>query len=204
MTPSDLTSAVGTIPLQVAIDDLSAAVGVESLAPIAAEIGLVSWPEGDPVQVTTALEEFDPRRENGFQVFGSGKITVTPGAPPRGALVLPVPRGDAGCCRSRRRAADAEARGWPRRCAIHDRVGSGVTWVRRCLGDGGTSGKVVVDFSETVVLDSAEALTVEASGACTRPISGERDGISIASASRVTACPTTPRSASLSPIRLLG
>jgi len=80
MTPSDLTSAVGATPLQIAIDNHSAAVGVSLLAPVAAEVGLVSWPEGEPVPVTMELQEFEPRRDNGFDVFGSGKITVAPDA----------------------------------------------------------------------------------------------------------------------------
>lgn len=177
MTPSDLTSALGASPLQVTIDNLSAAVGVELLAPIAAEVGLVSWPEGDSVPVTTELEEFEPRREDGLQVFGSGKVTVTPGAPlgqrwyllylaeVSGAVHLADPP-------RLRKLADGRA-------GVRFMVGSDprMTWVRRCLGDGGTSGKVVVDFSETVVLDSADALTVEASGACVRPLSDGGVGV---------------------------
>ncbi len=177
MTPSDRTSAVGATPLRVAINNHSAAVGVELLAPIAAEVGLVSWPEGDAVPVTTALEAFEPRRENGYQVFGSGTITVTPGVPLEERwyflyLTRTPTAVDLGGALGWRKLADG-------RVGVRFAVGSDpqVTWVRRCPGDGGTSGKVVVDFSEIVVLDSPEALTVEASGACTRPTSGDRDGI---------------------------
>lgn len=177
MTPSDLTSAVGAAPLQIAIDNYSAAVGVSLLGPVAAEVGLVSWPEGDPVRVTTELQAFEPRRENGFDVFGSGKITVAPGAPLEDRWYFLYLAGA---------PADVELAGAPRlrkladgRAGVRFTLSSDprMTWVRRCLVDGETSGKVVVDFSEIVVLDSAEALTVETSGACTRPTVGDRDGI---------------------------
>src|SRR5688572_12102712 len=44
-----------------------------------------------------------------------------------------------------------------------------MTWVRRCPGDM-PSGKIVVDFSEPVVLTSAEALIVEGAGTCSGPL----------------------------------
>lgn len=175
MTPSDLTSAVGAMPLQISIDNHSDAAGGELLAPIAAEVGLVSWPEGDPVPVTTALEEFEPRAEDGYQVFGSGKVIVTPSAPLEERwyfLYLPgaPPTVDLAGAPQLRKLADGRA-------GVRFTTGSDpqVTWVRRCLAEGLPFGKIVVDFSENVVLGSAQALTVEASGACTRPISDDTD-----------------------------
>ena len=176
MLPSDLTSAVGAMPLQVAIDNNSRAVGSELLAPIAAEIALATWPEGAPVPVTTEVQAFEPRRENGVQVFGSGTITVTPGAPLDDRwYFLHLPEAPAA----------VDLAGAPRlqkladgRAGVRFTVGSDprMTWVRRCLAEA-TSGKVVVDFSEIVLLDSAAAVTidVEAPGACTRPSSGTGD-----------------------------
>ncbi len=171
MAPEDLTSAVGVTPLQILVDNYADAVGGALLAPIAAEIRLVSWPEGAPVPVTTELQEFAPRREDGFQVFGSGKITVAPGAPLENRwyflhLAGPPAAVELAGATQLQRLADGRA-GVRFTLASDPRM----TWVRRCL-DEGTSGKVVVDFSEVVVLDSAEALTVEASGACLRPLSG--------------------------------
>ena len=170
MAPRDLTSAVGTTPLQVIVGNHGEAVGDALLAPIAAEIRLVSWPEGAPVSVTTQLQAFEPRRENGYQVFGSGTITVAPGAPLEDRWYFlhlagaPAAVDLAGATQLQKLAdGRAGARFTP---------GSDprMTWVRRCLN--GTSGKVVVDFSEIVVLDSDQALTVEASGACLRPSTG--------------------------------
>jgi hypothetical protein len=116
------------------------------------------------------------RRENGYQVFGSGKITVAPTAPLEDRWYFLHLAGA---------PAAVDLAGGPRlrklpdgRAGVRFTVGSDprMTWVRRCLAEG-KSGKVVVDFSEIVVLDSAEALTVEveASGACTRPSSGDGD-----------------------------
>jgi hypothetical protein len=175
MSPSDLTSAVGAMPLQVSIDNHSAAVGAELLAPIAADVGLVSWPEGDPVSVTTALEEFEPVRDNGYQVLGTGKVTVPPDAPLEARwyfLYLPAtPAGvDLTGAPELRTLADG-------RTGVRFTIGSDpqVRSVRRCLSGSAAPGKIVVDFSETVVLDSVDALTVEASGVCTRPTSGDGD-----------------------------
>lgn len=174
MTPPDLTSAVGTTPLQVAIDNHAEAVGGALLAPIAGEVALVSWPEGAPVPVTTELHEFEPRRENGFEVSGSGTVTVMPGAPLEDRWYFlyvasaPAAVDLAGAPRLKK-LADG-------RVGVRFTVGSDprMTWIRRCLGEG-MSGKVVVDFSETVVLHSAEALAVEAPDACSRPSSGDRE-----------------------------
>lgn len=171
MTPADPTSAVGMTPLQVVVDNHAEAVGSALLAPIATQIRLVSWPEGAPVPVTTQLQEFEPRRENGYQVLGSGTITVTPSAPLEDRwyflhLAEAPPDVELAGAMQLRKLADGRA-------GARFTPGSDprMTWVRRCLGEG-TSGKVVVDFSESVMLDSAESLTVEASGACSRPSSG--------------------------------
>ena len=171
MAPRDLTSAVGATPLQVVVDNHAQAVGQELLAPIAAQVRLVSWPDGAPIPVTTQLQEFEPRRDNGSDVFGAGTITVVPGAALEDRWyflhLAGTPTGvDLAGVTQLWKFAD-------------DRVGARftpvsdprMTWVRRCL-DGTTSGKVVVDFSELVVLESAEALTVEAAGACQRPLAG--------------------------------
>lgn len=170
MTPEDLTSAVGVMRLQILVDNYAHAVGSALLAPIVPEIRLVSWPEGAPVPVTMELEEFTPRTENGFEVFGSGKITVTPATPLEDRwyflhLAAPPAAVELAGAMQLHRSADG-------RTGIRFTLASDprMTWVRRCVGE--ATGKVIVDFSEMVVLDSAAALTVEASGACSRPLSG--------------------------------
>jgi hypothetical protein len=172
MAPLDLTSAVAATPLQVLVDNRAEAVGVALLAPVAAQIRLVSWPEGVPVAVTTTFQEFEPRWEGGSQVFGSGKITVTPGAPLEDRWYFLYIEGPPA-------AVDL-----PDSMHLRKLAGGGVgarftlasdprmTWVRSCLG----YGKVVLEFSEIVMFDSAEALTVEASGACVLPSSGNDGG----------------------------
>jgi len=167
MVPYDVTSAVGTTPLQVQVYNYAKAVGEELLAPIGDEVRLVSWPDGTPVAVTTQLQAFTPRRENGVDVAGSGTITVTPGSALEDRwyflhVVTPPAAVDLAGVMQLHRLADGRA-GVRFNPAPNPRM----TWVRRCPSD--VSAKVVVDFSEIVVLDSNQALTVEASGgACAR------------------------------------
>jgi hypothetical protein len=167
MAPEDLTSAVGTAPLQILLYNYADAVGAALLAPIADEIRLVSWPEGTPVPVTTQLEEFEPRREDGYPVSGTGKITVTPDTPLEDRwyfLHLAEPPATIELAGAMQLHRLADGRAGVRFTPASD---PRMIWVRRCLG--GSPGKVVVDFSEMVVLDSTEALAVEAPGACLRP-----------------------------------
>jgi hypothetical protein len=168
MAPKDLTSAVGAPPLQVLVANEGRAVTANLLAPVAAEVGLVSWPEGEAVPVSTQVQAFEPSRSaDGWQIFGSGTVTVMPAAPLDDRwyfLHLAVaPAGVTVVGPTELYALDDG------RVGARFTLGSDprMTWVRRCLG--GPSGKVIVEFSEAVVLDSAEALSVEASGACSIP-----------------------------------
>ncbi len=175
MAPRDLTSAVGAIPLQVLVDNNARAVGDAMLAPIAATVRLVTWPEGTPVPITTQLQAFEPRRENGFDVFGSGTISVAPVAPLEDrwyflhVAAAPAAVDVAGATRLHKLA---DGRVGARFTLASD---PRMTWVRRCV-EPGAAGKVAVDFSEIVALDSAQSLTVEASGACSGPAVGS-DGV---------------------------
>lgn len=168
--PHDMTSAVGVTPLRVVMDNGSLEVPAALLEPIAAQVRLVSWPEGAPVAVTTQLQAFAASYgPSGFPVFDMGTITVTPVLPLEDRwyfLHLPsVPAGvDVAGTMQVRRLSDGRV-GTRFTVASDPRM----TWIRRCVIPG-TPGKVVVDFSEVVALDSADALTVDASGRCQRAV----------------------------------
>jgi len=175
MNPDDMTSAVGTLSLQVLVDNNAKEVGDAMLGPIAADVRLMTWPEGTSVEVTSQIQAFKPRRENGVDVFGSGKVVVVPSAPldDRWYFLHLATAPDA-----------VDVAGPTRLHKLSDgRVGTRftpasdprMTWVRRCVEPEAT-GKVVVEFSEIVDLGSAEALTIGASGACSGPAVGS-DGL---------------------------
>lgn len=165
MVPMDQTTAVGPTGLQVIVDNGGEAVGAPLLDAIATRIRLVTWPENAPVSMSTVAQDFEPRRENGNQVYGTAIIRVTPRSPLEERWYFlhlgEVPRG-------------VEAAGGVQLTKVSDgrpgarfAVGSDprMTWLHRCMS-GPMAAKVLVDFSENVRIAAERSVSIGSSGSC--------------------------------------
>jgi hypothetical protein len=166
MVPPDMTSSVGNTPLQILVYNGGEAVGKEILDELAKRVRLVTWPENIPVDVTTVIQDFAPRRENNFPVYGSATISVRPSGPLADRWyflhLASLP--------SSVRIASAVHISTLPDGRVGARFGTGsdprLAWVRRCTRQG--EGKIAVDFSESVDASSPTAVRVQVAGKCER------------------------------------